>query len=98
MRTYIPCKKHWKEMFEKYDFFNVVDKFPISKIRRKKLINGINKDDVCYMLLNFDKNAWMPITLNKNNFLIDGQHRLELARQMELEYIDVIVQTENLII
>lgn len=92
MRDYLPCFEHWKDMFKQYDFFRMADRFPIEKIKRKKLINKVNMGDVLYMLLNFNKDAWMPITLDKENFLIDGQHRLELAKQMGLKYIDVVIQ------
>jgi len=46
-------------------FFKVIERFPIENIKRKKLINEVNTGDVLYMLLNFNKEAWMPITLNK---------------------------------
>lgn len=51
--------------------------------------------DVFYMLVNFDKDVWMPPTLDDKHFLIDGQHRLELAKQMGLEYIDVVIQLDS---
>lgn len=85
MRNYIPCLEHWKDMFRQYDFF-------IEEIKRKKLMNEVCGGDVLYMLLNFSKDVWMPITLDEKNFLIDGQHRLELAKQMGLKYIDVVIQ------
>lgn len=92
-KKYIPCQKHWKDMFAQYPMFRVIEKFPIQDIKRKKLRNDINFNDVLYMLMNFDKEAWMPITLDGNHFLTDGQHRLELAREMGLSYIDVVIQT-----
>lgn len=92
MKNYIPCLEHWKDMFRQYDRFKIVDRFLIEDIKRKKLINKVNKGDVLYMLLNFSKEAWMPITIDEKNFLIDGQHRLELAEQMGLKYVDVVIQ------
>jgi hypothetical protein len=91
-REYIPCQKHWKNMFGEYPFFRIVDKFPMQNIKKKKLRNKINPADIAYMLTNFSKDAWMPVTLNQKYFLVDGQHRLELARQMGLAYIDVVIQ------
>lgn len=93
LKEYIPCQKHWKDMFMQYPFFRVIEKFPIQKIKRKKLRNDTNSKDVFYMLMNFNKDAWMPITLDREYFLLDGQHRIELARQMGLEYIDIVIQT-----
>lgn len=96
MKDYIPCPQHWKDMFEKYPFYNVISKFPVKNIRRKKLVNQVDRKEVFFMLLNFEKEAWMPIMLDENSFLIDGQHRLELARQMGLLYIDVVVRNDKL--
>ncbi|MBI4359525.1 MAG: ParB N-terminal domain-containing protein [Candidatus Jacksonbacteria bacterium] len=79
-------------MFAQYSFYRVVEKFPIQQIKRKKLRNAVNMDDVFYMLMNFEKEAWTPVTLDHDYFLIDGQHRIELAKQMGLEYIDVVIQ------
>lgn len=95
MKNYIPCLQHWNEMFNQYSFFKVIKKFPVEKIKRKKLINKIDNKEVFYMLLNFNKEAWMPLTLDEQKFLIDGQHRLELAIQMGLEYVDVIIQSKS---
>lgn len=97
MRNYIPCLKHWKDMFGQYHFYKAKDKFPVKKIKHKKLKNQLDMREVFDMLLNFNKEVWMPITLNKKNFLIDGQHRLVLAKQMGLEYVDVIVLDEKLL-
>jgi ParB-like chromosome segregation protein Spo0J len=47
--------------------------------------------------MNFDREAWMPIHLNKDYYLLDGQHRLELARQMGLSFIDIIIQDTELL-
>lgn len=93
MKRYIACQKHWKDMFAQYPMYKVIEKFPIQKIKRKKLRNDVNSKDVFYMLMNFNKDAWIPITLDQEYFLLDGQHRIELARQMGLSYIDVIIQT-----
>lgn len=95
MKKYIPCEKHWKDMFAQYSMFKVIEKFPLKMIGKKKLRNDLNTEDVLYMLLNFNQEAWMPLTLDEQNFLIDGQHRLELAKQMCLEYVDVVIQSKS---
>jgi hypothetical protein len=77
-------------------------KFPIEKIKIDKSLfayqNDVLQSDVLYMLMNFDREVWMPITINKNYYLLDGQHRLELARQMGLSFIDVIIENSELLI
>lgn len=103
MRNYIPVKKHWVEMVTRFDkpYWMPALKFPIEKIKIDKSLfayqNKISQSDVLYMLMNFDRNAWMPITLNKDHYLLDGQHRLELARQMGLSYIDAIIEDAELL-
>lgn len=101
MRNYIPVKKHWLEMCEKYDrpYRMPVLKFPIEKIKIDKSLfayqNEVSQSEVLYMLMNFDRSVWMPITINKDYYLLDGQHRLEVARQMGLSFIDVIIQVSD---
>jgi len=92
---YIPTKRHWMEMYEQYVFYETKKKFPIQKIQVKSLRNGVDKNEVFYMLMNFNEEAWMPITLDKNNFLVDGQHRLELAKQLGLKFIDAVIYDEE---
>lgn len=92
---YIPVEKHWISMYEQYNFYKVQKRFPVSKILLKPLRNKVDRNEVLYMLMNFDKEAWMPVTLDKNYFLIDGQHRLELARQFCMEFIDVVIDNKN---
>lgn len=82
-------------MYERYDFYEIRKKFPIHKIQLKPLHNKVDKKEVLYMLMNFNKDAWIPITLDKDYFLTDGQHRLELARQFGMEFIDVVILDEK---
>ena len=78
-------------MYEQYDFYDIRRKFPIHRIQLKPLRNKVDKKEISYMLMNFNNEAWMPITLDNNYFLTDGQHRLELARQFGMEFIDVVI-------
>jgi ParB-like chromosome segregation protein Spo0J len=41
--------------------------------------------------------CWIPITVNKELYLLDGQHRLEAAKRMKLKYIDVVIQNTELL-
>lgn len=88
---YIPAEKYWINMYKQYDFYKVQTRLPISKIRLKPLRNKVDKNEVLYMLMNFNREAWMPVTLDKNYFLTDGQHRLELARLFGMEFIDAVI-------
>lgn len=103
MRDYIPSDKHWVDMFTKHDkpYRTPVLKFPIEKIKIDKLLfdyqNEVSQSDVLYMLMHFDREVWMPITINKNYYLLDGQHRLKLAEQMGLSFIDVIIEDAELL-
>jgi len=91
-------------MYTKYDksYWTPMLKFPIEKIKIDKSLfayqNDVLQSDVLYMLMNFDREVWMPITINKNYYLLDGQHRLELARQIGLSFIDVIIENSELLI
>ena len=95
MKNYIPTQKHWRDMFAQYSFYRVLEKFPIQQIKRKKLRNDLKCSDVLQMLMNFDQDAWIPITLDKKYCLIDGQHRLAMAHKMCLKYIDAVILLDN---
>lgn len=103
MRNYIPVKKYWFEMHTRFDklYCTPALKYHIEKIKIDKSLfdyqNEVSQSKVLYMLMNFDRSAWMPIRLNKDHYLLDGQHRLELARQMGLSYIDVIIEDSDLL-
>ena len=100
-RDYIKAPQHWKETFSKNLSYKPEDKVPIKKIKiDRKLFafdNPVNMDDVHYMLMNFSKDIWMPITVNENYYLLDGQHRLALAKLFGLNYIDVVIKDTGLI-
>ena len=95
---YIPVEKHWLEMYQKYDFYKVIKRFPVNKIHLKSLKNRLDRSEVFHMLMNFDRDVWMPITLNKDYFLTDGQHRLELTKQLGIEFLDVVILDEEKLI
>ena len=88
---YVPVNKHWIKMYQQYNFYTVIKKFPINKIQIKPLRNKLKTNEVLYMLMNFDKEVWIPITLDTKHFLVDGQHRLELAKQFGMEFIDTVI-------
>jgi hypothetical protein len=74
----------------------LADKVPIEKIKIDTRLfsypNSINVESAKSIAKYFDLDLWNPILVNKDYFLLDGQHRLEAAKSMGLKYIDVIVQ------
>lgn len=95
-KEYVPSEQYWKDMYAQYPaMFRVVEKFPIEKVRRRKMPNEIDHKEVVYTLMNFDREVWCPITIDEENYLVDGQHRLEVAAQMCMRYIDVVVQNRQ---
>ena len=103
MGDYIPVKKHWFEMYTKFDkpYFTPQLKFPIEKIKIDKYCYAdkqeIFKADMFYMLVSFDREAWAPVLINTAYRLLDGYHRIEVAKQMGLAFIDVIIEDIELL-
>jgi len=99
MKNYTPSPNHWKDMFKQYSFYTVVEKVAISRIKiNRKLFsydNPVDLEAVKDMADNFELNAWMPITVNEDYYLLDGQHRLKCAKMLGLKYIDVVVCKEG---
>lgn len=79
--------------------WQTIDKVPIDFIKVDKSLlsfaNEVDTSQVLHMLVNFDQELWMPVLVDRNLFLLDGQHRLAVARQLCLKYIDVVVQTDG---
>jgi len=104
-KDYIPALKLNKEdlFVRNFDkpYWVPMDKVKIADIKiDKKLFsfyNEVSKDEVQSIVSNFDLIAWIPITVNKDFYLLDGQHRLEAAKKMNLKYIDVVVQDNVLL-
>ncbi len=97
-RTYIPSPDYLKSMYSKPVFngrWIVRTKIPLEKIKIDKSLfsfqNDVDLDVVEYMCKNFEVGAWYPVMVNKDFFLLDGQHRLAVAQKMKLQYIDVVV-------
>lgn len=98
-RNYIKSSNSLKNIYAKFNGFSFEDKISIKKIKiNRKLFtfdNAVNMDNVDYMFTNFDKYLWSPISVNKNYYLLDGQHRLALAKKLGLRYIDVMIEDES---
>jgi len=78
----------------------IVDEVTISKIQiDKKLCSYVNNVDISFVnfiVENFNQELWIPILVNPNHLLLDGQHRLQIAQDMGLEFVDVVVQDDQL--
>lgn len=86
---YIPSPEHWKEMFNKYHFYEVKEQVAIDEIKINRSLfdfnNKVCTSSVDNMLKNFELDAWMPVTVTEKMFLLDGQHRLACAKKLGLE-------------
>lgn len=100
---YIATNDLNRKSFTRFDkpYWKLIEKFPIDNILIDKnkfsFINEILPNTVNTIVNNFDLSFWMPITLDKQFYLLDGQHRLEAAKKMNLKYIDVVVQDTELL-
>lgn len=76
--------------------FRFLEKVPLSQIkRRSKYRNRPSLSEVNRIVSEFSPDAWEPVMINERFFLVDGQHRLLVAKRLGLKYIDVIVANEN---
>ena|GEM_PF-4737896 len=57
--------------------------------------NPIYEGTVQTILEHFNEYAWFPILINKDYFLLDGQHRLEVAHRLNLRFIDAIIDNQE---
>ena len=103
-RSYIPILNHWYDMYVKnFDkkYWTPKRKVPIRQIKIDRDLcefkNEVSKWQVLDMLVNFDIELWMPITINKDFCLLDGQHRLSVANQLGLKFIDVVIEDTDLL-
>ena len=102
-KEYIESPYWFKEMtvMKKYPkAFKPVNKVEINKIKINSTLfaynNPIYNDTVDGIVNDFYIDAWEPIWVNPEMFLLDGQHRLCAAKKIGLKYIDVIIHDEKL--
>ena len=98
-KYYIPVSEIWKKTFTLPEFreiWTIEDRVPISKIRIDKRLfawqNEVDLSQVEFIVENFNLDFWMPIMVNPDYFLLDGQHRLKVAERLGLEYIDTVIK------
>ncbi len=97
MRDYIPVEL-WKDSY-KPPTFCFVERVPISSIAIDKKYfawqNEVDPTQVDFIAENFDIDFWMPVIVNPEFYLLDGQHRLQVAEKLGLKYIDVVIDNET---
>ncbi len=75
------------------------EKVPVGNIHIDRSLfdwnNPIYPEQVEFLTQNFDQEFWAPVLVNPEFFLLDGQHRLEVAKQFGLEYIDVVIEQDE---
>lgn len=101
MKNYIPVEL-WRTTYTRpqiAESFTFVEKVPLSKIKIDKSFFAYQNDVSCsrvdFIIKNFDIDFWMPILINPNYFLLDGQHRLQVAKKLGLKYIDVVIEKDK---
>ena len=97
-KQYIPTQAFWRSMFLRPEFdgrWEIKERVPISAIKIDKSLfsfqNEVSLSQVNSMVQEFTVDLWIPITVNPEYFLLDGQHRLKVAEQLSLKYIDVVI-------
>lgn len=101
---YIPTLAQWSDMYVRnFDlaYWTPEAKVPVEKIQidRSRLAfdNPVSSSQVTWIVEHFDRKAWMPILVDKDYCLLDGQHRLKVAQHLRLRYIDVVVEDRDLL-
>lgn len=102
-RKYIPALEfNWK-LFTQFDkpYWVPLRCVPLEEIKIDKSLmsfpNPVYEEMVETIIEHFDVWQWVPITLNAEHYLLDGQHRLEAARRLGLKFIDVVIQNDELL-
>ena len=102
MKNYIQSPQHSKDLYTRPAYngrWTPVDKIQIAKIQVDKNLfdfqNEVSQSEVEYIIENFELNVWNPVLLNRDYFLLDGQHRLEVAKRLGLDFIDVIIEDDR---
>lgn len=97
-KQYIPTLNHWHSMFLNPSFggrWTIENRISVSEIKTDKSLfsfrNEVSESRVDSMVEEFNIEYWIPIMVNPEYFLLDGQHRLQTAKRLGLKYIDVIV-------
>jgi hypothetical protein len=97
---YIPAVEASYKLFTRFDepYWVPLRHVLISdiKIDKKLTLNDVCYETVEIIIEHFDDWQWLPIAINEDGYLLDGQHRLEVAQRKGLKFIDTVVQNSKL--
>jgi DNA adenine methylase len=102
-KNYIPVLELNKTLFTNFDkpYWIFKERVSIDSIlidkNKMSFLNEVSDKVVNEIATNFELLGWLPITLDKENYLLDGQHRLAAAKKLKLKYIDVVIQDTELL-
>lgn len=102
-KEYLPVLRMNIELFTNFDkpYWVFKQKVNINDIKIDKSLmsfdNPILDSTLNNIMYNFNNLFWIPITVNNDLYLLDGQHRLEAAKRMQLKYIDVVIEDTELL-
>lgn len=101
-KAYIPVPEENYRIFTQFDkpYWAERRRVPIEDIKIDKSLmsypNPVYEETVQIILEHFDLDQWWPVMINEDGFLLDGQHRLEVAKRLHLQFIDTVVRNEDL--
>ncbi|MGI8656962.1 MAG: hypothetical protein ACR2LC_17290 [Pyrinomonadaceae bacterium] len=101
--NYIPVTDENYNLFTRFDrpYWTPYRHVSVNKIKidssRMSFANSVCEDVVNTIIENFDIDNWLPVMMDNEGYLLDGQHRLEVARRLRLKFIDAIVQDTELL-
>jgi hypothetical protein len=96
--NYIPVPPANFDTYTQFDrpYWTPALRIPLENIRvdksRMEFPNDVSMDNVEDIVEYFDIDFWYPIVIDKESYLVDGQHRLEIARRVGLKYLDAVIQ------
>ncbi len=98
---YVPVVKRNIDFFtglpgdENYSVRKVsLDKIKVDT-RRMAYPNVPSLDEALHLIQYFDIENWLPIRLDDEYYLLDGQHRMIIARLLGLKYLDAVMPREK---
>lgn len=105
MIVYIKSSDMERRLFLKPEFYGkwvLKEKVAIKDIKIDRSLfawdNPVYPEQVEFLVTNFNREFWSPVIVNPEIYLLDGQHRLEVARRFGLKYIDIVIEQDEEVI
>ncbi len=101
--NYIPVPQANYELYTQFDrpYWTPARRVSVEAIlidkSRMDFQNEVSPEQVKIIIENFNIDFWYPIILDKEGYLLDGQHRLEIAHIVGLKYLDAVIQDTALL-